>query len=61
VEASNVRHPSAGTLELTVVAPDRRHRQPIWPAFVIAFALVLTLLWSGALVWFIYLLLSALF
>jgi len=60
-EASNVRNPSAGIIELTVVAPERRSRQPIWPAFVIALGLVLTLLWSGALVWLIYLLLSALF
>jgi len=36
------------------------HDRPVWPAFLIGFALVITLLWSGALVRLTYLLLSAL-
>ena len=36
------------------------HDGPIWLAFLIGLALVITLLWSGALVWLTYLLLSAL-
>ena len=36
------------------------HVEPIWPAFLIGFALLLTLLWGGVLVWLTYLLLSAL-
>jgi hypothetical protein len=37
-------------------------QRPLWPAFVIALALLVTLLWSGTVVWFIYsMLLSALF
>jgi hypothetical protein len=47
------------------VAPIERLQRPRWPAFVIALALLLTLLWSGTLVWLAYrtcqLLLSALF
>jgi alpha-D-ribose 1-methylphosphonate 5-triphosphate synthase subunit PhnH len=44
-----------------VVVHIERHERPLWPAFVIALALLLTLLWSGAVVWFLYSLLSALF
>ena len=48
-----------------VIVPIERPQPPGWPAFVIALALLLTLLWSGTVVWLIYrsgrLLLSALF
>ena len=36
------------------------HDGPVWPAFLIGLALVLTLLWSGGLAWLTYMLLSAL-
>jgi hypothetical protein len=36
------------------------HDRPIWPAFLIGLALVVTVLWSAALVKLTYLLLSAL-
>jgi hypothetical protein len=45
------------------VAPEKissLHVGPIWPAFLIGLVLLLTLLWSGVLVWLTYLLLSAL-
>ena len=46
----------------SVIVPIERLQRPLWPAFVIALALLLTLLWSGTVVWFIYrMLLSALF
>jgi hypothetical protein len=45
-----------------VIVPIEVLQRPLWPAFVIALALLLTLLWSGTLVWFVYsILLSALF
>ena len=45
-----------------VIVPNEGLRRPLWPAFVIALALLLTLLWSGTVGWFIYsILLSALF
>lgn len=45
-----------------VIVPVEGLQRPLWPAFVIALALLLTLLWSGTVVWFIYsILLSALF
>jgi len=47
------------------VVPIERPQRPRWPAFVIALALLLTLLWSGTFVWLAYracqLLLFALF
>ena len=30
---------------------ESRSRQPLWPAFVIAFAIFVTLLWAGTLLW----------
>ena len=46
----------------SVVVPIEGLQRPLWPAFVIALALLLTLLWSGTLVWLVYsVLLSALF
>ena len=46
----------------SVIVPIERLQRPLWPAFVIALALLVTLLWSGTVVWFIYnMLLSALF
>jgi hypothetical protein len=52
---------SVTTLPSVIVPIERLHR-PLWPVFVIALALLLTLLWSGTVVWFIYrILLSALF
>ena len=46
----------------SVIVPIERLQRPLWPAFVIALALLLTLLWSGTVVWFIYsILLSVLF
>lgn len=49
------------TTSPVVIVPIERPQRPPWPAFVIALALVLTLLWSGTLVWLSYqLLLSAL-
>ncbi len=39
---------------LVVTENTRRLRQRLWPPFVIALALLLTLLWSGTLVWLIY-------
>jgi hypothetical protein len=38
---------------LVVTEYTRRLRQWLWPPFVIALALLLTLLWSGTLVWLI--------
>ena len=38
----------------SVIVPIERLQRPLWPAFVIALALLLTLLWSGTVVWFIY-------
>src|SRR5215510_10572594 len=47
-----------------VIVRTQPRQSPLWPAFAIALALLLTLLWSGTLVWLIYrtcwLLLSAL-
>jgi hypothetical protein len=37
-----------------VIARIEPLRRPLWPAFVIAVALLLSLLWSGTLVWLIY-------
>jgi hypothetical protein len=48
------------TASPVVIVPLERPQGPRWPAFVIALALLLSLLWSAALVWLIYLLLSAL-
>jgi hypothetical protein len=45
----------------SVIVPIEALQRPLWPAFVIALALLLTLLWSGTLVWFVYSVLSALF
>jgi len=46
----------------SVIVPTERLQRPLWPAFVIALALLVTLLWSGTVVWFICsMLLSALF
>ena len=46
----------------SVIVPIEELQRPLWPAFVIALALLLTLFWSGTVVWFIYsILLSALF
>jgi hypothetical protein len=48
-----------------VIVPIERPHAPRWPALVISLALLLTLLWTGTLVWLIYqmcrLLLPALF
>jgi alpha-D-ribose 1-methylphosphonate 5-triphosphate synthase subunit PhnH len=44
-----------------VIVPIERLQRPLWPAFVIALALLLTLLWSGTLVWIVYRLVSGLF
>src|SRR5262245_56122877 len=53
------------TTSPVVIVPIERLQRPRWPAFVIALALLLTLLWSGTFVWLVYrtcqLLLSALF
>jgi hypothetical protein len=40
-------------LQVSVVnEQDERHsRGPLWPAFVIAFAICATLLWAGTLLW----------
>jgi hypothetical protein len=49
------------TTSPVVLVPIERRQRPRWPAFVIALALLLSLLWSGTLVWLSYqLLLSAL-
>jgi hypothetical protein len=49
------------TTSPVVIVPIERPQRRRWPAFVIALALVLTLLWSGTLVWLSYrLMLSAL-
>jgi hypothetical protein len=49
------------TTSPVVIVPIERLQRPRWPAFVIALALLLSLLWSGTLVWLSYrLLLSAL-
>jgi hypothetical protein len=46
----------------SVIVPGEGLQRPLWPVFVIALALLLTLLWSGTVVWLIYsILLSALF
>ena len=46
----------------SVIVPIERLQRPLWPAFVIALALLVTLLWSGTVVWFTYsMLVSALF
>jgi alpha-D-ribose 1-methylphosphonate 5-triphosphate synthase subunit PhnH len=53
---------SSATTLPSVILPVERLQRPLWPAFVIALALLLTLLWSGTLVWLVYsTLLSALF
>jgi alpha-D-ribose 1-methylphosphonate 5-triphosphate synthase subunit PhnH len=62
----SARHDLLGKSSVTtlpgVIVPIERLQRPLWPAFVIALALLLTLLWSGTVVWFIYrILLSALF
>ena len=49
------------TTSPVVILPIERPQRSRWPAFVIALAFALTLLWGGALVWLSYqLLLSAL-
>jgi hypothetical protein len=49
------------TTSPVVIVPIERLQRPRWPAFVIALGLLLSLLWSGTLVWLSYqLLLSAL-
>ena len=45
---------SATTLPAVIVPSERRLERPLWPAFVIALALLVTLLWSSAIVWLIY-------
>jgi len=62
----SARHDLLGKSSVTtlhgVIVPIERLQRPLWPAFVIALALLLTLLWSGTVVWFIYsILLSVLF
>jgi alpha-D-ribose 1-methylphosphonate 5-triphosphate synthase subunit PhnH len=62
----SARHDLLGKSSVTtlpgVIVPIEGLQRPLWPAFVIAVALLLTLLWSGTVVWFIYrVLLSALF
>jgi hypothetical protein len=53
---------SSATTLPSVIVPVERRQRPLWPAFVIALALLLTLLWSGTVMWFVYrVLLSALF
>jgi hypothetical protein len=32
---------------------DTRSRRPLWPALVIAFAICVTLLWAGTLLWLV--------
>src|SRR5215467_5675752 len=49
------------TTSPVVIVPIERPQRSRWPAFVIALALLLSLLWSGTLVWLSYrLMLSAL-
>ena len=53
---------SSATTLPSVIVPIEPLQRPLWPAFVIALALLVTLLWSGTVAWFIYnMLLSALF
>ena len=62
----SARHDLLGESSVTtlpsIIVPIEGLQRPLWPAFVIALALLLTLLWSGIVVWFVYrVLLSALF
>jgi hypothetical protein len=45
---------SVTTLPVVIVPIERRLERPLWPMFVIALALLVTLLWSGTIVWLIY-------
>jgi hypothetical protein len=45
---------SVTTLPAVIVPIEQRLERPLWPVFVIALALLLTLLWSGTLVWLVY-------
>jgi hypothetical protein len=44
---------AAGT-NIPIAVAGELKRRPIWPAFVIAFAIATTLLWMGTLVWLLF-------
>jgi len=44
---------SVTTLPAVIIPIERRLERPLWPMFVIALALLVTLLWSGTIVWLI--------
>ena len=37
--------------EKTSPVADKIRRRPLWPAFVLAFATFITMLWTGLLLW----------
>jgi hypothetical protein len=59
-----IRHQLGNKMDMFIILDDRhqahvpvvseelaRSRGPLWPAFVIAFAICATLLWAGTLLW----------
>jgi len=59
-----IRHQLATEMDMAILLDDRheahvsivteevaRSRGPLWPTFVIAFAICATLLWAGTLLW----------
>jgi len=59
-----IRHQLGNEMDMSIILDDRRQahvpvvseevarsRGPLWPAFVIAFAICATLLWAGTLLW----------
>jgi len=59
-----IRHQLGNEMDMSIILDDRhqahvpivseevaRSRGPLWPAFVIAFAICATLLWAGTLLW----------
>jgi len=45
---------SAAHTNISLVGTAELKRKPVWPAFVIAFGIVATLLWTGALGWILF-------
>jgi hypothetical protein len=39
---------------LPVIVAGELKRRPMWPAFVIAFAIAATMLWTGILAWLLF-------
>src|SRR5215467_9409151 len=65
-EVKPIRHQLGKEMHISIILDDRyqapvsivneevtRSRGPLWPVFIIAFAICATLLWAGTLLWFL--------